>query len=584
MRIEKLTIQNFRSFSNNPVDVVFPKISFPISIVGYNNSGKSNLLDAIAYGLNSKSTSYASFDVDDFHNHQIENDFMIDVEISPPIQVPTLYNQFREISKFNLKVKSEEGVIDSQHYCVDAEGTPIFTPMTIKRGNKTEFSPEEKVILNEYQKKGAQTAYKWKNKVPIYFIDPVHILNQLQANRYTLLGKVLMDVRKEFESLDSVIPKRDGVLDHHVGKPNAKIFQKMLDYIEKQVLPTPKLEALTDQIMSALKDDLNIESDNFDLSFGFPSIDMFYKNMEFYIKESETKPKLPITKYGNGFIFLFVISLFKAIIESNNGGNIFIIEEPETYLHEHYQEYFYDILTRLSANNQVIYTTHSKKFVNLFEPQSIIKLDAAEDDGTKVIQYPEADLSIPEALNEYKLNSVEDFALYLKTLEPNIGNIIFAKKVIIVEGPHDLLGYKTVLSQKYNLEFDNISIVSAWGKDTIKSIAELCNLFDIKYFVIHDWDLDTDCDVTIRKEDSDSIYSELTPAQKAQYTKNYQIAEIAGINNIHHNKRNLESVLGITEKGTFSVFEKLRGKTVDQVSAEFPKFLDDKIIQFIELE
>lgn len=582
MRIDKISIKNFRSFDNTGVELIFPDIKKPFSIVGHNNSGKSNLINAILFGLNNKSTSFTSFDKNDFHNHNTDNDIEIDISITPPLLCPTMYNKFRDIEKFNLVVSMSDGVIDTQHYCKDGADGQIFTPMALKRGKDAKFTQEQTEILNKQLKQGAQTAYKWKDKVPLYFIEPTLIHNHLKANRNSLLGKVLLEIRKEFESKETTIDKKEGILEHHVGQPNVDVFERMLNYIEKQVIPTPKLEALTNQIKDSIKKELEIDNDDFDLGFGFPSIDSFYKNLEFYIKEADNKPKLPITRYGNGFIFLFVISLIKAIIESEKGGNIFIIEEPETFLHENYQDYFYKLLEKLAENNQVIYTTHSKKFVNLFEPQSIIKLKTPEITKTEIIHHPTASIYIPDTLEEYKVKNIDDFALYMKTLEPNLGNIIFAKKVMIVEGPHDVLGYRTVFSSEINLEYNNISIVAAWGKDTLKSIIQLCKLFEIEYFVVHDFDIIEDCDITIPKENQDSKYNDLEPKEKAQYTKNFNIASEAGIENIHHNKPNLEGVLSITDKGSVSVYECLSGKTMTEVYNEYPAFLTDEIIKFMK--
>lgn len=584
MRIEKINIKNFRSFGSEATIIEFPDIKKPFSIVGHNNSGKSNLINAILYGLNNKSTNYGSFDQNDFYNTDFENNIEIEVDISPPIKCPTMYNDLREIEKFNLKINYEEGVVETQHYCLDGASKQVFTPMALARGKKKEFSEEDKGILNDQLKKGAQTAYKWKNKVPLYFIDPLHIHNHLKANRYSLLGKVMLDIRKEFESKDTKIPDREGAYSKHVGQPNSEVFDNMLKYIEQQVIPTPKLEALTDQIKETIKSELNIDDENFDLGFGFPSVESFYKNLEFYVKEHENKPKLPISRFGNGFIFLFVISLFKAIIESEKGGNIFIIEEPETFLHEHYQDYFYKLLEKLAENNQVIYTTHSKKFVNLFEPRSIIKLKTPSFLHSQVIQHPTEKIIIPDTINEYKVKSIDDFALYLKTLEPNLGSIIFAKKVLIVEGPHDVLAYRTVLGTKYNLDYSNVSIVAAWGKDTLQSLIQVCKLFEIEHFVIHDFDLNKDIDISIPNSDKQSEYKGLEKEEKQQYTKNFKIFTLAGGANIHHNKPNLEGVLGIDKKnkGASSVYGNLSGKTITEVVKTYPNFLNDKILNFID--
>jgi len=45
---------------------------------------------------------------------------------------------------------------------------------------------------------------------------------------------------------------------------------------------------------------------------------------------------------------------------------VYIFEEPETFLHENFEEYFFELLKKLAVNNQVIITTHSKKFVDVF--------------------------------------------------------------------------------------------------------------------------------------------------------------------------------------------------------------------------
>lgn len=52
---------------------------------------------------------------------------------------------------------------------------------------------------------------------------------------------------------------------------------------------------------------------------------------------------------------------------------------------------------------------------------------------------------------------------------------------------------------------------------------------------------------------------------------------------IHHNKKNLETVLGISEaeKGAVSVFEKLKDKNLDEAMKEFPYLIDDNLLKFL---
>jgi AAA15 family ATPase/GTPase len=50
IRIKSIKIANYRSFKEQQ-DFCFPDISYkkPVAIVGYNNSGKTNLMNAILY-------------------------------------------------------------------------------------------------------------------------------------------------------------------------------------------------------------------------------------------------------------------------------------------------------------------------------------------------------------------------------------------------------------------------------------------------------------------------------------------------------------------------------------------------------
>lgn len=75
---------------------------------------------------------------------------------------------------------------------------------------------------------------------------------------------------------------------------------------------------------------------------------------------------------------MFVMAVIKAIAEFNVEDQcLFLFEEPESFLHENHQEYFYKtVLCGLSEKgNQVIYTTHSDRMVDIFDTQGLIRLD-----------------------------------------------------------------------------------------------------------------------------------------------------------------------------------------------------------------
>jgi putative ATP-dependent endonuclease of OLD family len=586
MRIKNITIKNYRSFDSNGADITLPDIKLPFSIVGYNNSGKSNFINAIASCLGAKSSAdYLS--ENDFYCKDTSNEVLIKVQVDDPLKSSDAFNQIKEMPVFKLEAKVDEGVLTSTHYFCDENGKEIFNPRALKRSTKKNYSPQETDVLNSAQKQGSEPVWKWKTKTPIYFIDFCHIENQLKLSNYTLLGKIMQDVKRNFEANENVVKNKSGVVKAHVGKPRKKVFDNAMQYLEDFVLSTDNLESLIANIELVIKKQLEIEGKDLSLKFGFASADSFFNNLEFYLTDNPKKPQVPIDQMGRGFISLFIVALFRAIIDTDKGGNIFLLEEPETFLHEHFQEYFYKVLCELSKNNQVIYSTHSKKFIDIFKPETIIRIKSPEYLKSDLIYNDKPSIEFPESLNEMPLTDPADFPKYMRTLEPNLGNIIFSSKVIIVEGPHDLLAYKTALSSKINFGLNNIAIVCAWGKDTVKTIVQLCKLFEIPFFVIHDWDLaDDDIDVSIQPNGGNLIYQALSSSDKAQFTKNHKILTITGSNYVHQNKRNLESVLNISDnnKGAVSVFEKLNNKTLENIVQEFPKLVGQNLITFLDIK
>ncbi len=588
MRIKKITIKNYRSISSEGIEIELPDLKLPFSIVGHNNSGKSNLINALSMCLGAKSFSRGSFCINDFYLKKSDEPIMVEVLVEEPLKSSDAYNQIKEMPMFQLKINIEEGVCDSNHCFCDENGKQVFNPRSIKKAKSKNYSDEEKEILNNALKQGAEQVWKWKSKTPIYYIDTAFIQNQLKINGYTLLGKVISEVKANFEQDSNVMTNNEGVAKAHIGKPRKQIFDNAMQYLEDFVLSTDNLESLIKNIEEVIKKQLSISNDDISLKFGFPTADSFFDNLTFYITDNPKKPKLPIDQMGKGFSSLFVVALFRAILSTDEGGNIFIIEEPETFLHEHFQEYFYNVLCELAKKNQVIYSTHSKKFVNIFEPKSVIKIKNTTYLKSEIVYKDEPSINYPDNIDGFEIKNPDDFSKYLRTLEPNLGNIIFASKVIIVEGPDDLLAYKTVLSQKINFGLNNIAIVAAWGKDPIITIIQLCKRFEIPFFVIHDWDLNNnDTDITLANDESNANYTSLDSSEKAQYTKNYKILkETEAPNLIHHNKKNLETVLNIekNDKGAISVYKKIKDKTFEQIKTDFVGLLDDNIINFLNIE
>jgi hypothetical protein len=88
--------------------------------------------------------------------------------------------------------------------------------------------------------------------------------------------------------------------------------------------------------------------------------------------EGDSKP-IPMSHKGTGYRRLFMVARFRYLAEKNKGLNvIYLIEEPETFLHPSAQNDLLNALRELSDDNQVIITTHSPVFAGATHAESVI--------------------------------------------------------------------------------------------------------------------------------------------------------------------------------------------------------------------
>lgn len=82
IRLRKIKVKNYRSFGEEQ-NFDFPDKEYkkPISIIGYNNSGKTNLMNAILYGIGEQFVNANTFEKTDLHNLDIEKQIEIKTRI-----------------------------------------------------------------------------------------------------------------------------------------------------------------------------------------------------------------------------------------------------------------------------------------------------------------------------------------------------------------------------------------------------------------------------------------------------------------------------------------------------------------------
>lgn len=161
-------------------------------------------------------------------------------------------------------------------------------------------------------------------------------------------------------------------------------------------------------------------------------------------------------------------------------SNYFIFEEPELYLHPQAQRELHSSLKHLSEDeNQVLISTHSSSFIDLEQYKSICILYKNDlTQGTKHLQCTE---DIFSSIDEHKKFNLAYW------INPDRGELFFAKKVILVEGQTEksVLSY---LARSIDCFRYDYTIIDCGSKDSIPLYMHLLNSFKLPYVVVYDRD------------------------------------------------------------------------------------------------
>ncbi len=269
-------------------------------------------------------------------------------------------------------------------------------------------------------------------------------------------------------------------------------------------------------------------------------------------------------------------------------------------------------MCELSKEHQVIYTTHSDKMVDIFDTKGLIRLELNEKNET-IKKYNNVNNIDPKT---GEVVTLEEYNTFIRTIEPNLNKILFSKKVILVEGPNDLMVYNFVIKKKIwekiknndeiknkelyaetYLNFHNIAIIPHHGKSTALYLIKICKYFVLDYFVINDWDFEINFidKINLNFDDlkKDKIWEKISQEKnkkgenyaektlKSMITTNKNLVETAGKEKIHFNIPKLEKVIGydFDDKNSFKIWNLLNNNfTFDENL--FPQNLKD----FLEIK
>ncbi|MCP3807739.1 ATP-binding protein [Paenibacillus sp. Lou8.1] len=305
IRIKSISVENYRSFGTRQT-IHFPDQNHkkPVAIVGYNNSGKTNFLNAILYGIKEKNVNKDTFTINDFHNRDYNNRPFIETEIESSIEVKGDGNQAELKGFHSLRIS----VVDNE----------------IEHAGVRSFRDKEQLTKNP----DASGAAKYFRIFYVNFHDVKKELSTKKTTWGNLTSFLAKHIKKIVEADANMKGKR-------------KTFEGEVKDSTDRVLADSKLHSFLEDIRSNYS--TNLRDSNFFIGFELPDYEDIFLDMIFKIGlNGDTENLISIDHFGDGYISMFVMAIIQAIAESNKSDKcLFLFEEPESFLHENHQEYFY---------------------------------------------------------------------------------------------------------------------------------------------------------------------------------------------------------------------------------------------------
>ena len=150
--------------------------------------------------------------------------------------------------------------------------------------------------------------------------------------------------------------------------------------------------------------------------------------------------ELDLGNVGAGVRSIYLLSLLQAYQNINGRKAIFLLEEPEIYLHPGLQKEMARTLASIAESNQIVITTHSPLLLNEFHTNDIRKVQ----------------MNLVEYQTQIFATTLDDILSEIGYSSQDIINIDF---VIFVEGKDDKEVIGGILHKRYNIEHNRVLII-----------------------------------------------------------------------------------------------------------------------------
>ena len=472
VRVEKLVVANYRAFGAGRVEVQFPEDENFIAVIGANNSGKSSVLEALRRVL---TPGRHTATVDDFWNRDPSSELRLEVHLREPLRVSNIFKSVDEIGGFYWrawrKVKGDEsGLLDTEHYAFKAgdPSSPYVPPAAVGGKKQVGDGVEPPRWLP------APAGRLLRHFGPVHHLD-LRLDEAFKTVGRGVLARVLDLYREDFDGdhNEYVITEEEGPV--RTREAYDRFMARLSD-----ILRTELLGKIESSLTGHLQSYLGREGQAATVAIGPPTAEELLRRLvELRVVDRPGGPALPVDRMGSGYQSLLRLALLETHVELGLGGTsgLYLVEEPEAYLHPHLRRHLRDCLQELAeAGSDVVIVTHDPELLNLGRPQSLMRVSKAPN-GSSAVSAVSEDVSL-----DYE-------AVARKVGAKGNGDMPFSNRVILCEGQDDVAVVR-VLAKRLGLALDawSITVADCGGAASLPDYASFCSQLNIPYLVVADGD------------------------------------------------------------------------------------------------
>lgn len=450
MNIFYLEIKNFRG-----IDIKIDSIDKIATIIGQNDSGKSNICYAILRTLDYEKRRIPLLESDSTNNNRQDIFIKIGLDLSylTNEQLAIVHDVIYNDGTKKYTYVQLDGVYNNDILSYEDEIKIGDSKLDVKSFSPTRQNPIDKILS-------------------VIYINPTYDTKQ--------------ETKKFFE---------------HAETKNRESSKRLSDEFEKSIkelnLNIQNEDALA-EIMNDINDMGKFEQIFDGLSFQLSpniKIDNVYKSLE--INPIDNNGNI-ISNIGDGKNKIFSM-LLKEKTYDNEKRKIIIVEEPENHLYVLLQKYYIDSL--LSFNpDQMIITTHSPHVVDFEKTNQIIKIKREYNDTEKTYE---------RKIYSYNVNN-SDFKRFGYLINVEIAEMMYYDKVLLVEGASEKYFYSTLMANDETFRnhiFENRIGIFCVNGIAFRETKELLESLGLKVYIKTDNDI-----FSVRKHKDTKYYAGLTRA------------------------------------------------------------------------